>query len=412
MNKQDLIVGVDIGSTKVAVCIGTANEGIVSIISLTKAVNSGMRKGTVVDIEDCISSISTALELAENAINSSIYSAFIAIGGNHTSVASSRGVIAVSRPNGEITETDVERVIEASRAIALPPNKEIIHVIPKYYIVDGLDNIKDPIGMSGVRLEVETLIVAGQTSAIRNLTKCVNQAGLNIDGLIYSPIASAKTLLNKKQKESGVLLLDIGGGTTSFVIFEEKDIIHAGIIPIGSSHITNDIAIGLKTSLENAEKIKIKFGYADSSKIRESEKIEMRKIVPSDDTKFEKKLVAEIIEARLKEIFDKIKNELRSVGKDSMLPAGAVLTGGGSSLEGIVELAKTELELPAQLGIPSLEISGMVDNIDNPIYSTSIGLMIEGYEQNQPTNFRFSLPKENISNIVEVIKHWLKKFLP
>lgn len=414
MAEHNLIVGLDVGTTKVAVCVGQVNEGLINILALTKTVNSGLRKGVVVDIEECVSAISGALEQAEKTAGVQLNHAVVGIGGAHIVVTSSKGVIAISRPDGEIVSSDIERVVEAARVIALPPNREILHVIPLQYIVDGQEGVKDPTGMTGLRLEVEALVIGGNTSAIKNLSKCVYQSGLQIDTLIFTPLASAKVLLNKKQRENGVMLVDFGGGTTSIAVFEEDELIHSAILPVGSLHITNDLAIGLRISLEAAEKIKIEQGCANKELIKDSEKVDLNKYDPNEDQKVDKKMIAEIIEARLNEIFGLIKDELKSIGRDGMLPAGIILTGGGSLLGKIVSFAKEEMNLPVALGVPLLESTGAVDKTDNPVYAASIGLMFEGIEsRHAPTSkaSKIQLP-QNFSGVFDKVKDTLKQLLP
>ena len=406
MAKENIVVGLDVGTTKVAATVGLVAEGITKIIGYSRVPNAGVRKGVIVDIEDTISSISSCLEEAERMSGIPITHAYVSIGGNHIISTLSKGVVAVSRADGEITGSDVQRVIEAAKTVALPPNREIIHVIPKSFSVDGQTNITDPTGMSGIRLESETIVVGASTSALNNLSKCVHQAGLDVSGVIFSPIASSKALITKKQKELGVLLIDIGGGTTSIAVFEEGDLAHCATIPVGASHITNDIAIGLRTSVELAEKIKVNYGSAIPAKIPESEKINLANIDPQDNQRIERRYVAEIIHARLIEIFNLIREELRKTGRDGMLPAGAVLTGGGAKLEDLVELAKEELRLPAQIGQVSMQIDGLVDKLNDPVYSTSVGLILYGLEN--PA----SVSHISGGNVVEKARSFFKQFLP
>jgi len=413
VQKQNIVVGLDVGTTKVATCAGSYQENGMEIIGLAKTPNTGLRKGMVADIEETVSAISAVLENAERMAGIPLTSCFVGINGSHINSINSKGVIAVSRADGEITEEDVERVIEASRAVAIPPNREILHVIPKNFTVDGQEGIKDPVGMTGIRLEVETHVISGSTSAIKNLSKCVTQAGLDIEGIVFSPLATAKMLLSKKQKELGVALVDMGAGTTSIAVFEEGDIIHCGVIPVGSMHITNDIAIGLRISLDAAEKIKLKFGTASSKKIRDSENIDLSDFEKGESEKTKRKYVAEIIEARLTEIFSLVKDDLKKIGKDGMLPAGIVLTGGGAQLDGLIDFVKEYLRLPAQIGLPMLEASGMVDKLDSPVYATSVGLMFWGLEE-APLETK-GLSKLNIPNmggVVEKTKNFFKQFLP
>jgi len=335
----------------------------------------------------------------------------VGISGSHIVSTDSKGVIAVSRADGEITQSDVERVLEAARAIALPTNQEIIHVIPKNYIIDGQGGIKEPVGMSGIRLEVEAHVIGGTTSAIKNLSKCVFQAGLEIADIVFSPLATSKALLSKKQKEIGVLLVDFGAGTTSLAAYEEGEVIGAAVLPVGCMHITNDIAIGLRTSLETAEKIKIKEATAAVNKVGEKEVVNLNDYDPADDQKIPKKYLAQIVEARLDEIFNMIREKLRLWNKEGMLPAGIVFTGGGSKLNGLVDAAKEKLRLPAQVGSPFLEISGMVDKIDNPIYATSVGLLLWAMQQ-KTTSFTNTAGLKNIGNILDRTKNFFKQFLP
>jgi cell division protein FtsA len=406
MAKENIVVGLDVGTTKIAVCVGQIEEGLIKIIGGSCVPNAGMRRGVIVDIEDTISATSSALEEAERMAGVALTSAYVSIGGSHINSVLSKGVVAISRADGEITNSDVDRVIEAAKTVALPPNREIIHVVPKSFTIDNQTNIADPVGMTGIRLEAEAIVVGASTAAIGNLQKCVQQAGLSIDSFVFSPLASSRILINKKQKEIGVAIVDIGGGTTSLAVFEEGDLAHCAVIPVGASHITNDIAIGLRTSLELAEKIKIKYGSAIPEKITESEKINFNQIDPQDNQKVERKYLAEIIHARILEILSLVKDELKKIGKDGMLPAGIIFTGGGAKTEDLIELAREELRLPSEIGISNLEIGGIIDKIDSEVYSTSVGLMLYGLEN--PGKSR-TLPT---GNLVEKARGFFKQFLP
>lgn len=380
MSQRNFTVGIDVGSTKIATTIGQLQENGVDIIGVGFAPSNGLRKGMVVDIEETVSSISASLEEAERMSGLPINEAVVSIGGVHIQSTSSKGVIAISRQDGEISDNDILRVLDAARAVSVPPNREILHAIPRSYSIDGQIGIKDPVGMSGIRLEVDTQVISGASTSIKNLTKCLSQAGVNVTDLVFTPLASAKSLVSKRQREIGVAVIDIGGGTTNFAIFEEGDVLHAGVLPIGATHITNDIAIGLRTTIDTAEIIKIKHGTATPGKIDPDEEIDLKKIDKNEDGKANLKYISEIIEARLNEILIMIRDELRRVGRDGMLPAGVVLTGGGAKQEGIVELTKSTLRLPAQVGEISHDVSGMVDNLSDPMYSASIGLMLWGLE--------------------------------
>lgn len=408
MAKDNLLVGLDVGSTKVAATCGEIIEGMINVTGFVKVPNNGVRKGVVTDIEDTVSAISDALEKLERTCGTRISSAIVGISGSHISTSISKGVVAVARADGEIGHSDVERVLAAARTVALPPNREIIHVIPRTYTVDGQQSIVDPVGMTGIRLEVEALVISGATAAIRNLTKCVYQAGLEIQGLVFSPIACAHRMISKKQKEIGSMLLDLGGGTTSLAVYEEGDILHAAVIPVGSSHITNDLAIGLRTSIEMAEKIKIKYGSAIPDKVRESEIISLSQFAQGENQRIERKYVSEIIQARLSEIFALINQELKKIGKEGMLPAGVILTGGGSKLEDLVEAAKEELRLPVAIGVRNIDMGGFVDKLADPVYAASVGLMLYALEESKGNFSSFGLE----SGVIGKAKNFFKQFLP
>ena len=301
MSHRTLAVGIDIGSTKIATTIGQTGENGIDIIGVGFAPSNGLRKGMVTDIEETVSSISASLEEAERMSGLPVTEAVVNIGGVHIQSTSSKGVIAVSRPDGEITDNDTLRVLDAARAVSVPPNRQILHAIPRSYSIDGQTGITDPVGMSGIRLEVETEVISGASASIKNLTKCLNQAGVNVSDLVFTPLAASRSLLSKRQKEIGVALVDIGGGTTDFVIFEEGDILHAGVLPIGATHITNDIAIGLRTSIDTAEILKVKYGTAQPDKFTD-QTIQISKINKGEEGEAALKYISQIIEARLNEI--------------------------------------------------------------------------------------------------------------
>lgn len=335
-----------------------------------------MRKGLVVDIDETISAISQSLEEAEHMCGASIGSAVVGISGPHIQSTANKGVIAISRADGEIGENDVERVIQAARVLPNIQNREILHIIPRSYMVDNQDGIIDPVGMSGIRLEAETIIISAASAAVKNLTRCVFQAGLDIQEIVYSPLASARSLITKKQLELGVALIDIGAHTTTLTVFEEGDVLHTFAIPLGSGNITNDIAIGLRTSIDVAEKIKLKHGAASAEHFTDKDSINLETISEHDNGSVSLKYVAEIIEARLNEILLMVRDELRTIGRDGMLPAGVILTGGGCQMKGFVELVKDTLRLPAQIGSPLQPLSGMVDKLNDPVYACAVGLMM------------------------------------
>lgn len=402
--KEKISVGIDVGDSQVVTVIGHRAEGEThpSIVGVGIHDGSGMRRGVVTDVEEAVSAISASTEEAERMAGLPAEAVYVSIAGEHIVSTNNKGLIAIARGRDEITHDDVLRVIETAQSVPVPANREILHVIPRMFMVDGQEGIKDPVGMSGSRLEVDAHVITGSTPFIKNLRRTVEQAGVTIAGFVLGPLAASKAVLSKKQKELGVVLVDIGAGTTGMVVFEEGDIYHSAVLPIGSEHITSDIAIGLKTSLDVAERVKVEYGIASPVILSEKDVIDLSKIDRDEEQVVSRRYVAEIIEARLTELFVMIKAELRKIGRDGMLPAGAVLVGGGAKLPGIVEAAKENLGLPAQLGFP-IELKGMVDRMDDPRYATAIGLMLWGMEEEE-SKAQF-LPTVDIASLVEKIKN-------
>lgn len=414
MAKEQYIVGLDIGTYGIRVVQGKLSpEGGISIIGAGQVPASGLRKGVIVDIDEAVSSISSALEKVERMTGVPVTRATVSVGGSHISCMDSRGVIAVSRADGEITENDIIRVIDASQAISIPPNREVLHVIPKSFTLDGQTGIKDPLGMTGIRLEVETIIIHGGLPFIKNLTRAITQAGLEIDDLVLAPLASAQAVLSKRQKELGVCLVDLGAGTTSIAVYEENNLLHTAVIPIGSMHITNDIAIGLRTTIETAEKIKIHAGHASPHQIDRREEVNLEAFDSEENQTVVRSDIVEIIEARLEEIIDHINKELKKIGRDGKLPAGIVLTGGGSHLPGILEYTKNSVRLPASFG-ELQNISTVIDMVEDPSFAASVGLVLWGNKYNNGLGSGgFGSVKEMLKNPgFDKLSKWFKSFLP
>jgi cell division protein FtsA len=415
MAEQELIAGLDIGSTAIRLVVGqnVGDQEKIHIIGAAEVPAEGISKGIISSIEDAVSSISACLERAERMVGAPIESAWVGISGSHIISQESRGVVAVARSDGEISEDDIDRAIEAARTVATPPNYEILHVIPKSFVVDGQSGIKDPLGMTGVRLEVDTQIIQGLTSQVKNLTKAVYRTDIrHIEDLVLSVLATSEAVLTNRQKELGVAVINIGGSTTSLAVFEEGDILHTAVLPVGSDHITSDIAIGLRIPIDTAEKIKLECGVALADGIGRRDEIDIGELEGKESNFVSKKYIAEIIEARVEEIFDKIDSELKKIDRSGKLPAGVVLTGGGAKLNGLVEAAKTRLRLPATISKPSI-ITSAIDKVNDPAFSTAVGLVIWGSQlQGQRQKKGFGQLLGGISAITGIIgspKKWFKR---
>ncbi len=415
MAKEQYIVGLDIGTQNVRAIQAKVDEtGELRVVGSSSVTASGMRKGVIVDIEEAVSSISHALEKVERMTGVPVNRANISVGGNHITAIESKGVIAVSKADGEITENDIVRVVDASQAISMPPNREVIHVIPKNFTLDGQAGIKDPLGMTGIRLEVETLIIHGGLPYLKNLTKAIAQAGVEIDELVLAPLACAQAVLNKRQKELGVVVVDLGAGTTSLAVYEENNLLHAAIIPVGGMHVTNDIAIGLRCTVDTAEKVKLQYGHAMANQVDRHAEINLAEIDVDEQERIPRQQVVEIMEARLEEIFDYVLKELKKIERDGKLPAGVVLTGGGSHMLGIVEFAKKQLRLPVQLGSVQ-NLNSIIDDATDPSFATVSGLVLWGSKYSSPMPGGALL--NNVSNLfdnqsVNKLKKIFKSFLP
>ncbi|HNW09478.1 MAG TPA: cell division protein FtsA [bacterium] len=409
MLKDSLITGLDVGSTTIRMVVGqkSRQDEKLKIVGAIETPAQGISKGVVVSVEDAVSSISAALEKLERMVGQPIDHAWVGISGSHITAQESKGLVAVSKADGEIRPEDVERVIEAARAMATPPNYEILHVIPKSFTVDYQTGIKDPIGMTGVRLEVETQIIQGLTSQIKNLTKCIYRTGLNIDDLILSALATAESVLTGRQKELGVVVINFGGATTSIAVFEEGDVIHTAVLPVGSEYVTNDIAIGLRISIDTAEKIKIREGSCLPQNFKKHDEVRFADIGGIEDGSFSKRQVAEIVEARVEEIMEWVDKELKKVGKSGMLPAGAVITGNGAKLDGVVEVAKKSLRLPASLGYPQ-ELISSLDKVSDLSFTTAVGLVLWGSQLQSSKHRGFP----GVDTIPRKIKDLIKSLLP
>ena len=414
MAKEQIITGIDIGSRYIYTVVASisGDSPLPKIIGIGKARSAGIRKGMVIDPEDATSAIKNSVEEAEKASGENIKEAFISIGGDHIESMPSKGVVAISRADGEITDDDIERVHTAAATVTLPQNREILHNIAKEYVVDKEEGLRDVSGMRGLRLEADTLIIAGSTAHIKGITKCVNDAGVDIEGFVLSPIAASQAVLSKRQKELGVLCLDIGAGTTNMAVFEEGNLIHANTIALGGDNITNDLAIGLRINVDVAERIKREYGMALVSEVSKGDSIELSQYDPEEKGTVSRKEVIEIMEARLFEIFEIVNKDLREIGKEAFLPGGVVLTGGCAKIPHIVDMCKMKLRLPVQIGFPR-DVETISASIDDPSYATSLGLIFYGFEEGEYDPMKFSMPAFSaLSGTGGKMKKWFRTLLP
>ena len=418
--KENIIAGLDIGSLETRLVIGqrveTEGGSKLQIIGAVSVPSEGVNKGIINSIEDTTASISSVLEKAERLLGTPINSAWVGINGPNLKCQTSRGVVAVSRSDSEINNEDINRVIEAAQALAVPPNYEILHVIPSKFIVDNQEDIKNPVGMTGIRLEVITLIIQNLTSQIKNLTKAIFHTGLNIDDLVFSPLAAATIVITQKQKEIGTAVVNIGSATTSIAVFEEGELLYASVLPIGSSHITSDIAIGLRCPINLAEKIKIRYGSAKADRFNKKDEIDISDIVQEENltdeiTVISPHYVAEIIEARVEEIFEKVDGELKKVDRSGMLPSGICLVGGGAKLSDIVEIGKKKLRLPISLGV-NRSVATVVDKVNDLEYMTALGLVVWGNQLIKDIAGKGSLGKIPFQKMFDKVKGLFSSLRP
>jgi cell division protein FtsA len=386
--KDNLIVGLDIGTTKICAIVAEATEAGVDIVGIGTHPSKGLRKGVVVDIDATVDSIKHAVEEAELMADCEITSVYAGIAGGHIDGFNSHGIVAVK--NQEVAEADVRRVIDAAKAVAIPMDREVIHVIPQEFIVDEQDGIREPIGMSGVRLEAKIHIVTAAVTSAQNIVKCANKAGLNVVDIVLEPLASAEAVLAGDERELGVCLIDIGGGTTDIAVFVDGSIKHTSVLGIGGYHLSNDVAVGLRTPFDEAERIKKRFGVASARFLGSDDIITVPSVGGRRPREVSRKILCEIIEPRMEEILGLAHREIVKSGLDARIPSGVVLTGGCAALAGITELAEEIFESPVRLGAPA-NVGGLQDVVRDPMYATGVGLILFGYSQAQgksPSRFR------------------------
>ncbi|MSR13112.1 MAG: cell division protein FtsA [Gammaproteobacteria bacterium] len=400
--EKNLLVGLDIGTSKVVAIVGDVSpEGSIEVIGMGSHPSRGLKKGVVVNIESTVQSIQRAIEEAELMAGCEIRSVYAGIAGGHIRSLNSHGIVAIR--DNEVTHADVERVLDAARAVAIPADQKILHILPQEFIIDGQEGIREPVGMSGVRLESRVHMVTGAVSAAQNIVKCVRRCGLEVDDIILQQLASSYSVLTEDEKDLGVCLCDIGGGTTDIAIFTHGAIHHSAVIPIAGDQVTNDIAVALRTPMHHAEDLKIKYACALTQLANPEETIEVPSVGERPPRRLVRQTLAEVVEPRYEELFSLVLAELKRSGFESMIAAGIVLTGGGAKMDGAIELAEEVFNMPVRLGSPQY-VSGLVDVVRNPIYATGVGLLLFGNETMRTSAHRSRL--ESSTGLWERMKNW------
>lgn len=402
---KNLIVGLDIGTSKVVAIVAEISaQGALEIIGIGSHPSRGLKKGVVVNIESTVQSIQRAVEEAELMAGCQINSVFAGIAGSHIRSLNSHGIVAIR--DSEVTSNDVERVIDAARAVAIPADQKILHILPQEFIIDKQEGIREPVGMSGVRLEAKVHMVTGAVSAAQNIIKCVRRCGLEVDDIILEQLASSYAVLNEDEKELGVCLVDIGGGTTDIAIFTDGAIRHTAVIPIAGDQVTNDIAVALRTPTQFAEEIKIKYACALTQLASPEETIEVPSVGDRPSRRLARQTLAEVVQPRYEELLTLIQAELRRSGFEDLVAAGVVLTGGSSKMEGVIELAEEIFHMPVRLGVPQ-HVAGLVDVVRNPIYATGVGLLLFGSQRRHERGGE-SVSGSGKKGVFERMKFWFK----
>jgi cell division protein FtsA len=402
--KDDLIVGLDIGTTKICAVVAERSGDGLDVVGIGTHPSRGLRKGVVVDIDATVESIKQAIEEAELMADCEITSVYAGIAGGHIKGMNSHGVVAVK--DREVKDGDIARVIDAAKAVAIPLDREVIHVIPQEFIIDDQDGIREPLGMSGVRLEVKVHIVTGAVSAAQNIVKCVRRCGLEVRDLVLQPLASALAVISDDEKDLGVCLVDIGGGTTDLAVFTKGAIRHTAVIPIAGDQITNDIAMALRTPTKDAEEIKIRSGCALRQLADAAETVEVPGVGDRGPRQLSRQTLAEVIEPRVEELYTLVQRELRSSGYEELLSSGIVITGGSSILQGMVELGEEIFHMPVRLGTPRY-LGGLAEVVRSPRYSTGVGLLLAGLEQHRQTEFT-RMQTGSFQHVFQRMKNWFQ----
>jgi cell division protein FtsA len=404
--RENIVVGLDIGTTKICAIVAEVSDRGVDIVGIGTHPSKGLRKGVVINIDATVESIRKAVEEAELMAGVEINSVYCGIAGSHIRGFNSHGIVAVK--NREVSENDMKRVIDAARAVAIPMDREIIHVLPQEFIVDEQDGIMEPLGMSGVRLEAKVHIVTGAVTSAQNIIRCCNRTGLEVNDIVLEQLAASDAVLIPDEKELGVALADIGGGTTDLVVFSQGAVRQTAVFGLGGNHLTNDIAVGLRTPLVESEKIKIKYGCALTSMVKKEEMIEVPSVGGRRARVLSRQILAEIIEPRMEEIFTLVHREILKSGYENLIPSGVVLTGGTASLEGLPELVEQIFNLPVRRGYPS-GIGGLMDVVNNPMYAAGVGLVLYGRRHRSEGRFKSS-DRNFFGKVAQRMKRWFSDF--
>ncbi len=411
MERETVLVAIDVGTSKVAALIAeVSGDGSINIIGKGAPAAAGLKKGVVINIDQTVSSISGAVDGAERLSGYKLESAFVSVGGNHVESQNSRGAVAVSGPRKEVTREDVARATEVARAVTIPSNREVLHVLPRGFIVDGQEGVKDPVGMSAIRLEIETHIVHASATAVQNLSKCVQGAGVRIDELVAAGLAASEAVASDTERDLGVAIADIGAGTTDLALYLDGSPFHTVVLPVGGNNVTNDIAIGLKTSLQAAEDLKVRHGTCDVASVAPEDLVQVETIGEGQGRTVQRAEVAGIIDARMRELFEKVGQEIAAAAGGGVLPAGVILTGGASQLAGVAELGRDVLQMPVRVATPA-GVSGLLDNIQTPAFSAAIGLLLWGARSvSDPDGARYeSAPAGGIFGRA---RDWMRNLFP
>ncbi|MEX0682362.1 MAG: cell division protein FtsA [Dehalococcoidia bacterium] len=422
--KENVLAAIDVGSSKVCTLVAeTTPESDLCVLGVGITPSAGVKKGMVDNIQQATEAISESVERAERSSGTKIMSAYVSIGGNHTTSLNNRGISTIPGRQRPITEDDIERALEGARALSLPTNREVLHSVARFFVVDGQEQVTDPVGMYGQRLDMDTHIVTGSVTAIQNLTQCVEGAGVQVEMLVFSPLAAAEAVLEAEEKEQGVILADIGGGTTDLAVFVEGSIFHTTVLPVGGYHLTHDLVAGLRAPFSHVEELKLEYGSCMPSRVDAEEIVELEAFGGQRTKEVPRRRIAEILQARVEEILEMIYIDVKRAGFDDMVAAGLVFTGGTAALPGLIELSELVMRMPVRTGIPT-GTHGLSDSLNGPAYATSVGLLRWAMEEDGHTNgnghhngngngkLDLKLPGVKLGGVVEAAGKWLKTLIP